>query len=192
MPVPSKKDIALKKAKLKGFLKLLDSDGKMPEKRLVAMIRGAIRQAWMKAPNKLAKLEQERIADMNPNTRTKWLFKCVICKGKFKATDIEVDHIKGNHTFTKLDEFPTYCESILNAPLSGLQILCKDVCHPIKSLSEARGITFEEAKFEKKIISFTKLKAKGQIVLLSRHGLSGSNAIKREEAYRKLLTGGKV
>jgi hypothetical protein len=191
MAVPSKKDLELKKGKLVGFLKLLDSNGKMPEKVLVTMIRGAIRQAWMKAPNKLAKLEQSRIADMDPNTRTKWLFECAICKGKFKVADIEVDHIKGNHTFTTLKDFHTYCESILNAPVKGLQILCKKVCHPIKTLSELRGITFEEAKFEKKIIAFTKLKAKQQISILAKKGLSGSNGKKREEVYRKYLTGGK-
>lgn len=186
MTIPSKADIAGKKLKLAGYLKLLGKDGKMPEKRLVSMIRGAIRQVWMKAPNKLAFLEQQRIADMNPNTRTKWLFKCNICTGKFKSDDIEVDHIKGNHKFTELSEFNTYCESILNAPISGMQVLCKE-CHPIKTLSEGRGITFEEARFEKKIIEFTKLKAKAQTAMLAKHGVSGSNAGKREVEYRKLM-----
>jgi hypothetical protein len=190
MAVPNKKEIAIKKEKLAGFLKLLDSTGRMPEKRLVAMIRGAIRQAWMKAPNKLAKLEQERIPDMDPLTRTKWLFECAICKGKFKASDVEVDHIKGHHTFRKLEEFHRYCDTILNAPLKGLQVLCKKHCHPVKTLAEARGITFEEAKFEKRVIAFTKCKAKDQISILARHKLSGSNATKREKAYRDLLKGG--
>lgn len=191
MAIPNKRELAIKKAHLQRFEKLLDSDGKMHEKVLVSMIRGAIRQAWMKAPNKLVKLEKERIADMNPNTRTKWLFKCAICTGKFKATDIEVDHIKGNHTFTKLEEFGAYCESILNASVDDLQILCK-TCHPIKTLSESRGITFEEAKLEKEVIAFTKRKAKDQISFLAKYKLSGSNAIKREKAFRELLFGGKI
>lgn len=191
MAAPTKRELAVKKAHLQRFESFLDSDGKMPEKRLVAMIRGAIRQAWMKAPNKLVKLEKERIADMNPSTRTKWLFKCAICKDKFKATDIEVDHIKGNHTFTKLEEFPVYCESILNAAVDDLQILCK-TCHPIKTLSESRGITFEAAKLEKEVIAFTKRKAKDQISFLAKYKLSGSNGKLREKAFRELLFGGKL
>lgn len=191
MAVPTKKEIAAKKAKLASYLKRLDHIGKMPEKQLVTMIRGAIRQAWMKAPNKLAKLEQERIPDMNPNTRTKWLFKCAICESDFKVTDIEVDHIKGNHTFTKLSEFHQYSESILNASVNDLQILCK-TCHPIKTLSESRGISFEEARFEKDIIAFTKMKAKDQIKLLAKHKMSGSNVKLREQAFRKLKKEGKV
>jgi hypothetical protein len=192
MTVPSKKDLALKKGKLEGHLKLLQSDGTMSEKRLVAMIRGAIRQVWMKAPNKLAKLEMERVPDMNPKTRTKWLFPCAICKGMFKEADIEVDHIKGNHKFTAIADLDKYCENILNVPPRKMQILCKKGCHPIKTLAEARGITFEAARFEKKVISFTKLKADKQITVLGKYNIAGKNGKVREEHYRRLLKEGYI
>lgn len=191
MAAPSLKDIEAKRTKREGFLKMLNDDGRMPEKRLVSMIRGALRQAWMKAPNKLAKIELERMSDMNSNTRTKWLFRCAICKKKFKLADIEVDHIKGGHTFTSMAELEKYCINMLNVPVDGLQILCK-TCHPIKTLSESRGITFKEAIFEKKILEFTNLKAKQQITLLVKYKLAGKNATIREKLYRELSVGDKL
>ncbi len=186
MATPSISDIEAKRKKREGFLKLLDDDGRMPEKRLVSMIRTALRQAWMKAPNKLAKIEQERISDMDSNTRTKWLFKCKICNKKFKLTDIHVDHIIGGHEFTEMIHMEKYCTDMLNVPIDELQILCIP-CHHIKTLAESRGIPFEEARYEKKILEFTTLKAKAQIKILAKHNLAGKNATIRETLIRQVL-----
>jgi hypothetical protein len=188
LAVPSAEDLAKKRSALEDHQKHLDEAGKLTEKKLTSMLRSAIRQVWMKAPNKLAKLEMERIADMDPNTRTKWLFKCAICGGMFKQTDVEIDHKCGNHSFTKLDDFPNFCDKILNAPHDELQVLCKHKCHATKTYAEKQGISFEEAIVEKKVVAFGKKPANGQKSTLVQLGLpEGKNANERKNIYREYL-----
>lgn len=188
LTIPSKQDIAKKKQALDDHLKSLTDEGKLTEKKLVSMLRSAIRQVWMRAPNKLAKLEMARIPDMNPNTRTKWLFRCEMCGKLFKQDQVEIDHRFGNHTFTKLEDFENFCDKILNASVDDLQVLCK-VEHSIKTLAEARGITFEEALIEKEVIAFGKKKVDVQKkILLELDPTSKvNNATVRKSEYRRLL-----
>lgn len=192
MTVPTKQDIQKKKEALESHLKQLDEQGRLTEKKLVSMLRSAIRQVWMRAPNKLAKLEQARIADMNPDTRTKWLFKCEICNELFKQNEVEVDHKSGNHTFTRLEDFENFCDKILNASLDELQIVCKPD-HEIKTHSERYGITFEEARKEKDVITFSKFPVKEQKILLTIVGYRDNemtNKTTREKCFREMTTEG--
>lgn len=185
MSKPTKQDIAKKKEVLESHLKQLDDSGRLSEKKLVSMLRSAIRQVWMRAPNKLAKLELARIPDMDDSTRTKWLFECEICNDKFKQSDVEVDHIFGNHQFINLEDFENFCDKILNAGFDDMQILCL-TCHSVKTYSERMGITFKEAMSEKEVIAFTKLKADEQKKILKQLKLSvGKNAEDRKVSYRK-------
>lgn len=198
MVVPLKADIKKKEDVLNGFLKQLDENGRLPEKKLVSMLRSAIRQVWMSAPNKLAKLELARIPDMNPSTRTKWLFKCEHCGEMFKQTDVEVDHIKGNHTFTELSDFENYCDKILNASLDDLQILCVED-HATKTYLERHNLSWDEASKIKKAIKLEndvggkkKGSAARQKDFLKGKGFKPSeisNADKRRECFIKLVGG---
>lgn len=190
MPTPTKQDIQKKRDNLNALLKQLTGDGRLPEKKLVSMLRSAIRQVWMRAPNKLAKLELARIPDLDPNTKTKWLFKCEMCNNLFKGADVEVDHKHGNHSFTKLSDFENFCDKILNASLDDLQILCKDLCHATKTYSERYGISFDDALKEKEVIAFLKNSAVKQKEILTKMGVPKSeltNEDKRKEVYRKLM-----
>ena len=188
MAKPSQKDLDKKAANLAQFRKKLNEDGSLTEKARIQLIRGVVRQVWMKAPNKLAFLEETRIADMDPTTRTKWLWKCEICEGMFKGGDIQVDHIVGEAEFTSLDHLGSYCEQILGVGRDGMQILCIPD-HEIKTLQERMGITFEEARIEKKTIAWAKQKAADQVAWFKKKGLEGgTNAKSRKAAYRKYLT----
>lgn len=189
MAVPSKADIEKKRKALADHLKHLDDSGRLTEKKLVSMLRSSIRQVWMSAPNKLAKLEKARIPDMDPNTRTKWLFKCEHCGELFKGTDVEIDHKKGNHSFITIKDFPDFCEKILNAGEDDLQVLCIPD-HEIKTLSEKLNITFNEARVEKEVIAKCKQKAAKQKEELLQFGFTEeqiSNPEKRRKCYREYL-----
>ena len=194
MVVPLKQDIDKKKEALASHLKKLDPEGRIKEKPAVASLRSAIRQVWMRAPNKLAVLEQARVPDMNPDTRTKWLFKCAICEGMFKQADVEVDHIEGNNKFTEIADFQSYWDNVLNVPTSGLQVICVDE-HRIKTYMEAAGCTWDEAVARKLIIKHLNLGVAEQKKLLAKHGFKGievSNAEKREKCFTKLNEEGKL
>lgn len=151
MTIPTPDDIAKKKAELNKHLKHLDGDGKIKPNKLLDMVRSSLRKTWMSSPQKLAYLEQTRIPDMNPATRTKWLWRCEICGELFKLDDINVDHIHGNHSFTKLSDFENYVENILNVPITGLQILCIED-HMIKTYLEKHKLSWDVAVLVKKAI----------------------------------------
>lgn len=194
MAVPLASEIAKKKKDLEGFLSKLDEDGRMKEKGAVAMLRSAVRQTWMRAPNKLAALLLAMEPDLDPNTRTKWLYKCAICGERFKQADVEVDHVVGEHTFTRVEDFQNYWDKMLNVPVSGLQVLCVED-HSTKTYMERHAITWEEAVARKKIIAKLKQSTCDQKKELLKYGYKASevsNAEKREACYIELFNKGEL
>jgi hypothetical protein len=189
MTIPSPADIRARETKLKGFLKRLTPEGMPTETQVINVVRGAVRQAWMKSDVKLAYLYMHTIPDLDPKTRTKWLVCCEICKKKFKLTDVEVDHVNGEHSFTKKEDFISYFNNVLMVDFSGLQILCKED-HAIKTLAERYKMTFEEARLEKKVIAVCKMAAIAVRAFLCKRGITPhSTADKRKEQVREALQG---
>lgn len=181
MTVPSKADLKKRSDKLAQFRKRIGHDGRPIEKQVIAVVRSAIRAAWIKSDVKLAFMYSRTIPDMDDSTRTKWLYQCEICSKMFKEVDIEVDHKHGHHKFTTLDEFKSYFDNILMVRAEDLQILCKG-CHSIKTLTESHGITFEEAVVLKKVIEIEKTGVKQTLAFLTQHGYNGgTNKEKRRE-----------
>ena len=195
MAVPSQADLKKREDKLKQFQKRIAPDGKPIEKHVISVVRSAIRSAWMKSDVKLAFLYSKTIPDMDPNTRTKWLYKCEICEKLFRENEVECDHRTGHHVFTKLEEFETYFNNILMVSADDLQILCKDNpkkghtgCHSIKTLSESHSMSFEDARVEKKVIEICKKKASEIDVWLKSHNVVCSkNSNARRDAVRGVL-----
>lgn len=185
--LPTESDIQKQKKKLSDLLKLIGPTGQSDEKKMVTMVRGAIRQSWMRSPTKLAYLHSHIEPDMDEETRTKWKVKCECCEQYQKMADVEVDHIKGCNTFTKIEDFDSYFNSILMVDFSGLQILCKE-CHAIKTLSERNGVDFETAKAHKQAIAIEK--SKQDKSWLTERGIepAGSKEKRREQIIKKLLT----
>ena len=188
MTIPSQADIKKREAKLQQFLKKLDADGKPQEKHVLSVVRGAIRNAWMKSDVKLAYLYMNTIPDMDDKTRTKWLVKCEMCGELFKLTDVEIDHRNGNHTFTKVEDFENYFSNILMVGFDDLQILCRDD-HAAKTLSESLGISIEMARTEKKVIAICKQSVKLIDKFLTDNGVTGysKNPTARRNAVRAVL-----
>lgn len=190
MTVPSQADIKKREDKLKEFMKKLNEDGSPQEKHVVAVVRSAIRQAWMKSDVKLAYLYSKTIPDMDDSTRTKWLVRCEICEGLFKLSDIEVDHkYAGNkYPFTRVEHFQDYFDNILMVNFDGLQALCKEGCHRTKTLSESLNISFDEAKIEREVISICKRPTKEIDKWLAEHGVvTAKNKDARRDAVRLIL-----
>ncbi len=107
---------------------------------LLTMVRGAIRSSWAISPIKLAYWEKGRVADEDPTTLTKWKMQCECCNLWFKCDEIEIDHRSGNHTFTKVDDFSTYFDNILDVQFNDLQRICKYKCHRVKSHMEKQKL----------------------------------------------------
>lgn len=182
--IPDEQDLELLRGDLEGFQKKLDEEGRLLPKHAGTMLRSAIRQVWMRAPNKLAFLLERQVPDTDPNNRRLWKYQCEMCGEWFGKKEVEVDHKKGNHSLITPEDFPEYYEKILNAPHSALQLLCIH-CHEFKTYAERYDLTLEEAKMEKEVVKFKKLKAGEQSTLLKELGLpKGNNADKRVNIYR--------
>lgn len=186
MTIPTQTDIKKREEKLKQFLKTLDTDGKPQEKHVVSTVRSAIRSAWMKSNVKLAYLYMNTIPDMDDSTRTKWLCRCEMCGELFKLTDIEIDHIRGNHSFTKVEDFENYFNNILMVGFDDLQILCKDKCHSQKTYMERYNVSWEEAGLQKICVDLVKKKL--DKAWLESKGIvpAGNSAKRREQILTKL------
>ena len=154
MALPSRSDLK-KKQDFKDSLTKSIGGEKLSDKKMCTILRSSVRKTWMMSPVRLLKLEQGRIADMDPTTRTKWLCRCEHCDNLFKMPDIEVDHIKGEHQLKTLSDVEKFARSILDVSLDELQLFCKP-CHETKTYAERYGITFEEASIEKKVIFWAK------------------------------------
>lgn len=186
MTIPTQADIKKREDKFKEFLKKLDEGGKPKEKDVVAVVRSAIRSAWMKSDVKLAYLYSKTVPDFDDSTRTKWLCQCEICGEFFKLSDIEIDHRYGNHSFTQVDQFKDYFDNILMVDFSGLQALCKED-HATKSYMEKNGCTWDEAVREKFAISL--IKQKNDLQWLRERDIvpASSSAKRRLQIVERLL-----
>lgn len=155
-------------------------------------IRGGIRRGlWNRSPVKLEFLRKNRRRIVNPNKRSRerypevWGATCNICKKEYTTSNIEVDHIKGNHSLTTFEDIATFIEAIVTVTQDDLRLLCKG-CHSIESYAEKHGISFEEAEVRKKAIEVVKSK-KDKEWLAERGITPGSNQAKRREQIEEFL-----
>lgn len=189
MTVPTKAEIKKRKDKLDKMLKGLNEDGSMSEKKLCTQLRSAIRKVWMQHPVKISYLMSKTYPDMDDSTRTKWKIDCEICKGSFKLSEVQVDHIKGEHSLITLEDVVPFANSILGVRHEDLQIACIE-CHEALTYSERYGMSLEDARKEKEIIAKLKQAVTVQKRELKKAGYTDkeiSNEEKRRSAYREIL-----
>lgn len=189
MATPTRTDISKRKKKLEQFMKGLEPDGSMSEKKLCTKIRSAIRQTWMHSDVKLAYLYSHTYPDANPNTRTKWLIDCELCGGSFKQSDIQVDHIIGEHSLLSLEDVVPFAKSILGVTHEDLRCLCIP-CHEAVTYAERYSMSIEDAFAEKAVITKLKQTVANQKAELKKAGYKPkdiSNADKRRKCYRELV-----
>lgn len=127
----------------------------------MSFIRSGIRGSlWNKNKVKLLKIKQNRVQIKNTNPRGKkptvWGGSCEICNNLFTEKELQVDHIRDSGSSLKcFDDLPKFIEDMILVTEDDLRILCIN-CHSIVSHSQKRGITFEQAKIEKYVISLDK------------------------------------
>ena len=170
------------------------------ESQYLTWLRGGIRGIWHKHPVKLKFLSNSFTIVKNENPRSMKRFptvkryECSMCRGVFKQSLVEVDHIHGGkNSLRKIDDINDFIFSILFVESSDLRVVCKE-CHKIQSYKEKQGIK----SFEKAIISFSIFAiGKDDAKVFKKYNLEiPSNAKKRREALRvifykeKGLTGG--
>jgi hypothetical protein len=111
-------------------------------------------------------------------------------EGKSK---LEVDHIQGECSLRDWDDVATFVRHLC-PPNDNLQLVTKEA-HKIKTLAERKGISFEAALLEKRVIAFAKLPAAQQIKVLQESDKCGkmaaTNAKSRVALYRQIIEAGK-
>jgi len=165
--------------------------GTMTEAAYLAWIRSALRSKSLRWPPRNEALQRARTPYKGPNKLQKWEFECAICKEKFKAKEVCVDHYPKPAgsilSVADIGEFANnlYCE------VDNLRVLCVP-CHKVHTLAEEQGISFDEAQKVKEALEIMKLPTKKQLEFLAEHGYTGSsvsNATKRKELVTKIVKG---
>lgn len=158
--------------------------------KFMSFVRGGIRKSlWQRHPVKLEfiKNNRKRIPNPNPNGKvpTVWGGECYLCGNDFAQKDLQVDHLKGNHSLKSMDDLQSFVEAMLFVEEEDLALVCVS-CHKIKSYAERTGITFNEAKVQKIIIEMMKDK-RAVDELLRCHNLPCNNDKTRKESLECLL-----
>ncbi len=135
-----------------------------------------------------------KVPYVGDNKRKKWLYKCANCLELFDGKQVAIDHVQPCGTLKSKEDIATFVENLF-CEVDNLQVLCS-TCHDIKTLSERKGITEEEAKIDKQVIAFKKLSVNEQKKCLQSLYddvtiTSFKNAEQRKAAYRASLLGGK-
>lgn len=159
----------------------------------MSWVRGGVRLGlWKKHPVKLEFLKASTTLIENTNPRSMKRFPmvkavtCALCELVVKASEVEVDHIHGNHSLKSMDDLRSFIESMIIVKMSDLQIACKP-CHKIKSYSEREGITFEEARAIKKAIEICKSKQDKQFLIEKGIKPASSAASRRKQVEQVLM-----
>lgn len=154
-------------------------------------LRGALRRLWSDYPlRQVWKKEQVRL--VTPEERlnktyhpsTKKVAQCVFCNQWMAGSKLEVDHItesEGCYNYSTAEKFLWHCGGQTG---SNFQLACKP-CHKIKTHSDSRGITFEEARCDKQAIVICKGDEKKWLVS---KGLTPANnaKLRRKQVYEYL------
>lgn len=165
------------------------------EEQFLNWVKGAIRKGWSRHPVRILKLKAVRVraplgrkTQKNP-TGLVWCVKCEICGEIIRQSKAEVDHkhkMKEEKWYHNIEAFVIRMYWV---GFNDLQVLCKP-CHYIKSLSDLKNCSFEEARdIHKPIIAFRNKKAKEQVDTLKQIGIiPGKNQEIRVEQYKEWLT----
>ena len=166
------------------------------EGQFYTWLRGQLRRLWKDNPLRidfkkrhLRPVTLQERADKKFHVQTKMVGECRNCLEWFPQSKLEVDHLIQAGSCSNPEEVIQFLENMVWVPFENMGLTCVP-CHKIKSLAERRGISFEEAKVEKQLIAFKKLKASDQISKMTQVGLSlekAGNSTKRVAVWKKYL-----
>lgn len=193
-------DIRKKQEQLAKQLKnICNETGRPREKDVIAVVRSAVRKAWMRAPTKLSLLMMNAVhvedvpEELRPpklTKNTKWLYKCAIEGTYHIGSQVEVDHIRGENSLKGYEDMVDFTRSILDVQWSDLRILSKEA-HAIVTYAERYSLTYEQAKKEKEVIAIMNSGIVKQKAFLKKHGVTPASTIdKRREQIRDVMNKG--
>ncbi len=160
-------------------------NGTMTESQYLSWIRSALRSKSLLWPPRAKALELARRPYKGDNKTQKWQYQCAICQEWFKAKEVVVDHHpKAAGSILKWQDIGAFCNN-LYCETDNLRVLCSND-HDIHTLAEKMDISFEEARFEKLLISTFKDKQK-VLQILKEHDIIAKNDTQRKEALRSIL-----
>ena len=153
-------------------------------------LRGQLRRAiWERYPPKIK--YKNKVCQPPPKGytgRAKSGAECALTGEWYPKSKLEVDHIQGHASLRDWDDLEGFILHLL-CDESNMQLVGKEA-HKVKSYAERKGITFEEALIEKKVIEKTKQSVKKQKEELHDAGFTETNnQQQRRECYRRLLSG---
>ena len=102
------------------------------EARFFGFIRSALRGAFMKWGPKHAAKESAKVSVTGKAHRFEYT--CAACKGGFRSTEVQVDHIVPAGSLKTFDDLPGFVERMFCEQV-GFQVLCSD-CHQLKTNNE--------------------------------------------------------
>jgi hypothetical protein len=120
-------------------------------------VRGQLRKGWSRHPVKNLLIQNNRFKKDNGKGRMTWHLNCEQCKKATPQTKIHVDHLLPSTVGglkTEAD-FGRFIYRLYFVSFEDLQLLCIP-CHDIKTYSERKGCSFEEAVIEKQVICIMK------------------------------------
>lgn len=152
----------------------------------LSWLRGGIRRSlWNRSPVKIEFIKRNRYKIPNPNPKAAikmvWGGRCALTGVELPLKNLEVDHVKGNHSLRSISDIQSFVEGIVLVSVNDLQFVSKDA-HKIKSYAEKHGLTFKEANAHKQAIDVEKKKVKYVLSFLTKAGYTpGSNAKARRQ-----------
>ncbi len=122
----------MKKLKFKAPKEKPFAGGEMTNAKFFGSIRSALRRLsrWW-PPIQQCKIDARR-PNQSANNRLKYEYKCAICGNYFPEKEVICDHIIPAGSLTKFEDLPDFCRRLF-VEKDGLQILCKETCHSIKT-----------------------------------------------------------
>lgn len=153
-------------------------------------LRGNLRLIWSRYPAKLKWKASQLVSPPKGYTgRAKKLGECFYCKEMFAASHLEVDHVSQAGKCNSWDTAQEFLYKLLDCNDNWV-LACKP-CHKCKSLAERKGISFEEALVEKKVIEWCKKPTQIVLEFLVGKGYTASmltNSTKRRAALTEVFT----
>ena len=155
-------------------------------------LRGAIRRIWADYPlrkewkaRKLRPITQEEKDSKKFHQSTKNLGQCHYCEEWFAGSKLECDHLESSDGCTNKVEAESFLWYCGNGVGDEWVLACKP-CHKNKTHSERRGISMQDASYEKIAIDLEKKKLVS--VWLKEKGVTpASNAKLRRQQIIDLL-----
>lgn len=154
------------------------------EKAYLNWLRGSIRRIWSRHPVKISYKQSRRYkAPVGKNGKEVWVSDCEVC-GK-QSRDCQVDHLRGGYGFTDWISFTEWAKMILWVGFDDIQEVCVE-CHEVITLSQRKGISFEQASYEKLVIDMEKKKMLKDFIESKGEKPASNAKLRREQAIRLL------